>query len=84
MFPRIRTVIPEENYKLLVTFDDGDVVRYDVLDDINTIKEFLPLKNELGLFNSVRLDESRTCVYWSDRIDLASDTIKEYGTKVTA
>ena len=39
-------------------------------------------KNETGLFNNFQLDPSRTCVYWSDRIDLPSDSILEYGKKL--
>ena len=31
---------------------------------------------------NVMLDSSRTCVYWSERIDLPSDTFLEYGNKV--
>ena len=32
-----------------------------------------------GLFKQTQLDISRTCVYWNDKIDLASDSIYEYG-----
>ena len=39
-------------------------------------------KTETGLFNNFQLDPSRTCVYWSDRIDLPSDSILEYGKKL--
>ena len=39
------------------------------------------LKTEYGLFENYQLDESRTCVYWNDRVDLPSDTLLEYGTK---
>ncbi|OYP63610.1 hypothetical protein CIK98_11905 [Prevotella sp. P2-180] len=31
-----------------------------------------------GLFCQAQLDSSRTCVYWNDEIDLASDCIYEY------
>ena len=37
------------------------------------------LKNRKGLFNSVQVDASRTCVFWTDDIDLPSDIIYEYG-----
>ena len=37
------------------------------------------LKNIYGLFEQVQLDESRTCVFWNDDIDLPSDAIYEYG-----
>ena len=32
-----------------------------------------------GLIKQAQLDTSRTCVYWNDKIDLASDSIYEYG-----
>ena len=41
--------------------------------DAETVKE---------LWQQVKLDSSRTCVYWNDRIDIASDTIYEYGKPV--
>ena len=66
-------------YRLLVTFDDGRTVRYDVLEDIRTIPAFEELETEPGLFENAQLDQSRTCIYWSDQIDLPSDTIYEYG-----
>ena len=79
MFPRIKEMRPLKDYKLLVLFDSGERVVYDVADDIRQLEDFTVLKTEPGLFENVQLDESRTCVYWSDRVDLASDTILEYG-----
>ena len=52
---------------------------YDVNDDIEKIEDFKQLKNQLGLWNCVQLDKSKTCVFWNDRIDLPSDTLYEYG-----
>lgn len=66
-------------YRLLVTFDDGRMVRYDVLEDIRTILTFEELETEPGLFENAQLDQSRTCIYWSERIDLPNDAIYEYG-----
>ena len=62
---------------LHVVFDDGKDWIYDVNDDINTIKGYEDLRNIHGLFEQVQLDESRTCVYWNDFIDLPSDAIYE-------
>lgn len=78
MIPRIKTLKPLENYTLFVVFDDGKSGFYDVAEDINQIPEFEDLKTIYGLFESVQLDESRTCVFWSDMIDLPSDTIYEH------
>jgi len=82
MIPRIKNFEAKPDYKLKIEFDSGDIVVYDVSEDISTIKDFEPLKTEFGLFYHPQLDESRTCIYWSDRIDLPSDTLLEYGKKV--
>ena len=79
MIPRIKNIETSSDYKLIVTFDDGFRVCYDVKEDIDAIEEFKGLEQIYGLWQQVKLDSSRTCVYWNDRIDLASDTIYEYG-----
>ena len=79
--PRIKTFKSMEDYQLLVTFDDGRVVLYDVMDDIRTIPVFKELETVYGLFACAQLDSSRTCIYWNDQIDLPSDTIYEYGVE---
>jgi len=79
MIPKINRLDILTGYRLRVTFDGGKVVIYDVLDDIRTIKDFEPLQTQTSLFQNAQLDESRTCVFWNDRIDIASDTIYEYG-----
>ena len=82
MIPRIKKIEAQKDLKLLVVFDGGETVLYDVNEDVNEIKEFLLLRTETGLFENFRLDESRTCVTWSDQIDLPSDTIYEYGKHI--
>lgn len=82
MIPRIKSILPLRDYILRVSFDDGAVVLYDVKDDIKTLNEFKVLETEYGLFQNAQLDSSRTCVFWNDRIDLASDTILEYGVRL--
>ena len=82
MITRIRSIQPLENYILFVEFDDGKKVEYDVKDDIKSLADFRVLETECGLFQNVQLDSSRTCVYWTDRIDIPSDTILEYGKPV--
>lgn len=79
MIPRIKSVKPMKNYMLEVDFDDGKKVLYDVNNDIATLPGYEDLKNIYGLFEQVQLDESRTCVFWNDDIDLPSDAIYEYG-----
>ena len=79
MIPRIKSFKPTADYQLLVTFDDGRIVRYDVMDDIRTIPAFEELETEPDLFLNAQLDQSRTCIYWNERIDLPSDALYEYG-----
>ena len=60
--------------------------------NITTIRELyrrlLNLENEyndsvfLWRARQVKIDKSRTCVYWNDRIDLPSDTLYEYGVSI--
>ena len=75
---RIKSVYPEDDYMLLVTFDDGRKVIYDMKEDFE-LPGYEALKNIPGLFQHVHLDESRTCVYWNEDIDLPSDILYEYG-----
>lgn len=82
MIPRIKKLIPLEDYTLKVSFDDNKEVLYDVKEDINQIPQYELLKTQKGLFNNVNLDQSRTVVYWTDDIDLPSDAIYEYGMKI--
>ena len=79
MIIRIKEVKALENYILLVTFDNGKIVEYNIREDIDTLSRYSDLLSIHGLWKQVQLDESRTCVYWNDYIDLPSDTIYEYG-----
>ena len=81
MIHKIKSLKTLNNYILRVKFDDGKEVLYNVWNDINTIPSYQDLKTIPGLFQQAQLDNSRTCVYWNDAIDLPSDTIYEYGTK---
>lgn len=77
MIPKIKSVKPLKGYLLHIVFDDGKDCIYDVKDDINEIEQYQDLKTINGLFEQVQLDESRTCVFWNDFIDLPSDAIYE-------
>lgn len=78
-FPHINTLTASNDFLLAVEFDDGYKVTYDVKEDIETLPTFRALKEVYGLFSQVQLDSSCTCVNWNDEIDLASDSIYEYG-----
>lgn len=82
MIPRITTVNALPNYRLRVVFDDGKMVIYDVMEDIRQIESYRALLSVQGLFEQLHLDTSRTCVCWTDEIDLPSDTLYQYGQAV--
>ena len=82
MIPRIKNYQPLKDFQLLVSFDDGRQVRYNVAEDIATLPAFRDLQTEEGLFENAMMDNSRTCIYWNDQIDLPSDAIYEYGVIV--
>lgn len=81
MIKRIRTIQPLADYFLKLSFDDGKVVLYDVKEDMH-LPGYDALKAIPGLFESVQLDKSRTCVIWNSEIDLPSDILYEYGKTI--
>lgn len=78
MIPRISSIKPMPDYLLDVSFDDGRRVIYDVKEDMH-LPGYSALRDVYGLFQQVQLDESRTCVYWNENIDLPSHALYEYG-----
>ena len=78
MIPRIKNIKPMPDFMLSVTFDDGRSVVYDVKEDMN-LPGYDALREIEGLFQQVQLDQSRTCIFWNDEIDLPSDILYEYG-----
>ncbi len=82
MIPRIENIEALDNLVLHIFFDSGEEVLYDVKEDVDAIPAFSPLKTNPYLFKNFTLDPSRTCVSWTDMIDLPSDTLLEYGKKV--
>ena len=79
MLPKIKNITPLPDFCLRVVFDDGKSVVYDMKDDMAQIESYRDLRSIEGLFGQVQLDQSRTCVFWNEQIDLPSDTIYEYG-----
>lgn len=78
MIKRIKSLTPLPDYVLEVSFDDGKTVRYDVKEDMG-LPGYDALRSVAGLFQQVQIDQSRTCVYWNDEIDLPSDILYKYG-----
>ena len=79
MNPKIRSITPMTDFCLAIVFEDGKHVVYDMKEDIQTLPGYGRLKEVKGLFEQIQVDESRTCVSWTEDIDLPSDILYEYG-----
>ena len=54
MIPRVKSVIPMENYILDVVFDDNVRVHYDMKEDISSLPGYDDLRNIQGLYQNVQ------------------------------
>lgn len=80
---KIKIVKPIENYTLLLTFDNGEVKKYNMSDELNGV--FSVLKNKQK-FDTVFLndvgnvawninDSIDSSVHWENQIDLCKDML---------
>lgn len=69
--PRVTSVIPNDSYELLITFNNGEQRKFDAtpLLDVNV---FEPLKN-LSFFKTVKVEFGT--VVWPQDIDYCPDTL---------
>ncbi len=81
MMPRIQDVKLLKDYEMEVLFDDGAKVIFDLKMMMKEVPVFNDLKKD-GLFEKYKIDESRTCLYWTDMIDLPSDGIYDFGKRI--
>lgn len=79
--PKIKDVNLLKNYEIEVLFDDGARVIFDLKTMMKEVPVFNDLKKD-GLFEKYKIDESRTCLYWTDMIDLPSDGIYDFGKHI--
>jgi len=71
MNPRVINVKPETDFTLLITFNNGDVKKFDVKPYLET-GIFKELK-DLSLFNSVK--PFLGSIQWANGVDLCPDTL---------
>lgn len=90
---RITSVVPNDDYTLTLTFDNGEVRLYDVLPLMSSGSVFAPLHN-LSDFRRVYLDEDNSIawnidptvdsnVVWSNKLDLCPDSCYVDSTPLT-
>jgi hypothetical protein len=71
MYPRVINVEPEPNFKLLITFNNGEKKSFDVKPylGIGIFKEL----QDVSIFNSVK--PFLGSIQWSNGVDLCPDTL---------
>ena len=79
MNPRVKKVIPNDDYTLILHFSNGEVKKYDVGPLLN-LGVFSQLRG-LSLFKQARV--SLGTVEWPGEIDICPDTLYEDGVKIS-
>lgn len=69
--PRVTEVIPNDDYELLLTFNNGEKRKFDA-HQLLGVKVFAPLKN-VSFFKSVKVEFGT--VVWPQDIDYCPDTL---------
>lgn len=75
MFYKIINVQPLDNYKLLVSFENGEIKKYDVKPLFDKWGAFKDLISIHGLFNQVKVDAGGYGISWNDDIDLSCNEL---------
>ncbi|MEF9958746.1 MAG: DUF2442 domain-containing protein [Niameybacter sp.] len=81
MSPRIKSIQPCSDYRLLIEFTNGKQKEYNMNSLINRDKMYEPLKN-LPLFNSVVVDGGGYGVSWNDDIDMSEHELWINGVEI--
>lgn len=81
MFHKIIDVKPLSNYFLEVTFENGEIKSYDVKPLFNKWPIFQCLRDELSLFEQVKVDVGGYGISWNDEIDLSCNELYENGNQ---
>ena len=71
--PRATSVIPTDDFELILTFDNGEHRKFDAK-NLFQYSVYKPLEN-IGFFKQVKLDHM--CIYWNDDIDICPDMLYE-------
>lgn len=82
MFYKVKSVMPMESYKLLVTFLNGTTKEYDVSSLFDELEPFQAIKHVSGLFNLVQVDLGGYGISWNDELDLSCDELWENGKDI--
>ena len=71
---RIKTVTPNDDYTLFLTFTNGKKGVFDVKPYLKSGSMFTPL-NDLSLFKSVKVGRISGTIEWANEADLCPDCV---------
>lgn len=81
MFHKIKTVVPTQSEKLIVTFQNGIEKIYDIKILYDVFPQFKIFEKDKCLFNNVKVDVGGYGISWNDELDLDAEEIWENGTE---
>lgn len=81
MFHKVKNVIAQSNYKLIVQFSEGVTKIYDMNKLIENNPIFKPLKNN-ELYYEVKVDIGGYGIVWNEDIDISCDELFENGKTI--
>lgn len=80
MFYKVKEVIPMEDMKLKIKFENNEIKIYDVECMIKKYKIFEELRNR-ELFERVKVDQGGYGISWNDEIDLECNELWKNGIR---
>lgn len=82
MFHKVKSVEVIYDRKLLVQFAEGVTKIYDISPLFEKYKIFIPLKDDMELLRSVKVDIGGYGIVWNDELDLSCDELWENGVVI--
>ena len=73
MPPKIKNIIPNDNFTLLITFDNGIKKIYNFSQKF--IDDRYQLLKNLAFFKSVQIEPGGYGLYWNDNIDISENEL---------
>ena len=75
MFHKVIAIETLEKYRLLVTFESGEIKCYDMEPLFEKWIPFQSLKEIQGLFEQVKVDAGGYGISWNDELDLSCNEL---------
>lgn len=70
--PRIRDVVPLDGRKVAVTWRSGETKIVDLAPALASRRVYIPLRDDDGLFRTMRVSEYGEAIEWTDELDFSA------------